>query len=84
MYSRSISSRVFLGFCVSAGNASARLGIRRTGPTLGAYWEKRLTAAQIRFDRACESLERVRKLSARVPGVQINVAAEGGRQVNVA
>lgn len=52
--------------------------------TLGAYWEKRLTAAQKRFNRACESLERVRKLSARVPKVQINVAAEGGQQVNVA
>jgi hypothetical protein len=52
--------------------------------TLGAYWEKRLTAAQKRFNRACESLERVRKLSVRVPKVQINVAAEGGQQVNVA
>ena len=31
-----------------------------------------------------ESSERVRKLSARVPKVQINVAAGGGRQVNVA
>lgn len=51
---------------------------------LGAYWERRLTAAQKRFNRACESLERVRKLSARVPRVQINVAAEGGRQVNMA
>jgi len=37
-----------------------------------------------RFNRACESLERMRKLSSRVPGVQINVAAEGGRQINVA
>ena len=52
--------------------------------TLGAYWERRLTAAQKRFNRAYESLERVRKLSARVPKVQINVAAEGGQQVNVA
>ncbi|HEX7175732.1 MAG TPA: hypothetical protein VF240_10775 [Pyrinomonadaceae bacterium] len=52
--------------------------------TLSAYWEKRLTAAQKRFTRACESMERVRKLSARVPEVQTNVAAEGGRQVNVA
>ena len=51
---------------------------------LGAYWEKRLTAAQKRFNRACESLERVRKLSAHLPRVQINVAAEGGQQVNVA
>jgi hypothetical protein len=52
--------------------------------TLGAYWEKRLTAAQKRFNRAGESLERVRMLSARVPRVQINVAAEGGQQINVA
>jgi hypothetical protein len=50
--------------------------------TLGMYWEKRLAAAQKRFNRACESLTRVRKLSR--PSVQINVAAEGGRQLNVA
>src|SRR5215510_13280503 len=31
--------------------------------TLGIYWEKRLTAAQRRFTRACESLARIRKLS---------------------
>jgi hypothetical protein len=31
--------------------------------TLGVYWEKRLTAAQRRFTRACETLARVRKLS---------------------
>ena len=44
--------------------------------TLGAYWEKRLTAAQKRFNRACESLERVRKLSARVPRAQINMSTK--------
>lgn len=31
--------------------------------TLGAYWEKRLTVAQRRFTRACETLERVRLLA---------------------
>lgn len=46
------------------------------------HTEKRLTEAQKRFNRACESLARVRKLSR--PSVQINVAAEGGRQLNVA
>ena len=46
------------------------------------HTEKRLTEAQKRFNRACESLARVRKLSQ--PSVQINVAAEGGRQLNVA
>jgi hypothetical protein len=50
--------------------------------TLGLYWEKRLTAAQKRFARACESLARVRRLSRRVP-VQVNIAAQGGQQVNV-
>jgi len=46
------------------------------------HTERRLTEAQNRFNRACESLARVRKLSR--PNVQINVAAEGGRQLNVA
>jgi hypothetical protein len=46
------------------------------------HTERRLTEAQKRFNRACESLARVRKLSR--PSVQINVAAEGGRQLNVA
>ena len=52
--------------------------------TLGAYWGKWLTAARKRFNGACESLEPGRKLSARVPRVQINVGAEGVQQVNVA
>jgi len=30
--------------------------------TLGIYWEKRLSAEQMRFIRACESLARVRRL----------------------
>ena len=46
------------------------------------HTEKRLTEAQKRFNRACESLARVRRLAR--PSVQINVAAEGGRQLNVA
>jgi len=51
--------------------------------TLGMYWEKRLTAAQRRFARACETLARVRKLSRNAPALQFNIAAEGGQQVNV-
>jgi hypothetical protein len=46
------------------------------------HTERRLSEAQRRFNRACESLARVRKLSR--PSVQINVATEGGRQLNVA
>jgi hypothetical protein len=48
----------------------------------GRYWEQRLTTAQRRYTRAVESLARVRKLTR--PALQINVATEGGQQVNVA
>ncbi len=51
--------------------------------TLGVYWEKRLTEAQRRFTRACETLSRVRKWSRNTPALQINVAAEGGQQINL-
>ena len=51
--------------------------------TVGSYWDKRLTMAQQRFTRASESLARVRKLSRRV-SLQVNIAAAGGQQVNVA
>ena len=46
----------------------------------GAYWERRLTAAQGRYLRACESLARVRRLGRLAP-VQMNI---GGQQVNMA
>lgn len=51
--------------------------------TLGMYWEKRLSFAQKRFTRACETLTRVRKLSRNTPALQFNIAVEGGQQVNV-
>ena len=50
--------------------------------TVGMYWEKRLTAAQKRFTRACETLARVRKLARNTPALQVNIAANGGQQVN--
>jgi hypothetical protein len=46
------------------------------------HHQRKVGAAQRRFTRGVESLARVRKLSR--PSVQINVATEGGRQVNVA
>lgn len=51
---------------------------------LGMYCEKRLSAAQRRFTRACETLARVRKLSRNTPALQLNIATSGGQQVNVA
>ena len=50
----------------------------------GLYWDKRLNSAQRRYTRACESLARVRKLTRGLPPVQINIAADGGQQINVA
>jgi hypothetical protein len=46
------------------------------------HHQRRVDAAQKRFTRASESLARLRKLAR--PSVQINVAAEGGQQVNIA
>lgn len=51
--------------------------------TLGMFWEKRLSAAQRRFTRACETLARVRKLSRNTPALQVNIATDGGQQVNL-
>ena len=47
------------------------------------FLEKRLNYAQRRYLRACETLARVRKLVRRTPALQVNIAAEGGQQVNV-
>ncbi len=44
------------------------------------HYEKRVSAAQRRFLRACESLGRVRKMDI---SLQVNVATNGGQQVNV-
>jgi hypothetical protein len=51
--------------------------------TLGLYMEKRLSMAQRRFTRACETLTRIRKLSRNTPALQFNIASHGGRQVNI-
>jgi len=48
------------------------------------YWEKRLSASQRRYLRACETLARVRKLTRNTPMLQVNIATERGQQVNVA
>lgn len=50
--------------------------------TKADWWERRLSATQRRYLRACETLARVRRLVR--PVVQMNIAAEGGQQVNVA
>lgn len=49
----------------------------------GEYWDKRLTRAQARYLRALETLAKVNKLSRVVP-VQVNIATQGGQQINLA
>ena len=50
--------------------------------TLGQYWEKRLSAVQGRYLRALTTLARIRKMG--LPAMQVNIATEGGQQVNIA
>jgi hypothetical protein len=49
----------------------------------GLYWDRRLTGAQRRFRRASESLARIRKFSRNTPALLLNIAANGGQQVNL-
>lgn len=49
----------------------------------GMYWERRLSMTQDRYLKAVEALARVRRLLKVVP-VQVNIATNGGQQVNVA
>jgi hypothetical protein len=47
------------------------------------FWEKRLSTAERRFFRACETLARTRRLIRQTPAIQVNIAAQGGKQLNV-
>lgn len=47
------------------------------------YGNKHLSATQTRFLKAVETLAKVRRMTRDTPAVQINVAREGGQQINV-
>ena len=49
----------------------------------GEYRDNLLSSTQARFIRAIEALARVRRLARNTPALQINIAREGGKQVNV-
>lgn len=49
---------------------------------MALYWEQHLAAVQRRWLAAVESLARVRRLGARSPLFQVNIAQHGGQQVN--
>lgn len=48
----------------------------------GAYYQRCLDRAQKRYLNAIKTLAQIRKLG--LPALQVNIAAEGGKQVNVA
>ena len=48
------------------------------------FLDKQLTAAQQRYFRAMEGLARIRKLTKGIDVVQVNIAANGGQQINMA
>ena len=50
--------------------------------TTSEFWENLLANAQNRLLRAVESLARVQRLARNSPTLQINLAANGGQQVN--
>ncbi len=48
------------------------------------FWERRHSMSQRRYLHACEMLAKIRRLMSGRPAVQVNIAAQGGQQVNVA
>jgi hypothetical protein len=56
---------------------------RSAADTVTIYQDKHLTSTQSRYLRAIETLARVRRLARNTPSLQINIAREGGQQVNV-
>ena len=50
---------------------------------MGEYWDNLLSSAQARFIRAIEALARVRRLARNTPALQINIAQDGGKQINI-
>ncbi len=50
---------------------------------IAEYWDRLLSSTQVRLLQAIESLARVRRLARNTPALQINIAREGGKQINV-
>lgn len=48
-----------------------------------AYQDKHLSACQSRYLKAVEMLAKVRRLARNTPSLQINIAQDGGKQINV-
>jgi hypothetical protein len=60
----------------------AGLEVDRTPLSVLNYWEKRLSAAQSRYLKACQALTRLNAVRVKVP-VQLNIATPGSQQLNM-
>jgi len=49
----------------------------------GNYRDKLLTTTQTRYLKAVETLAKVRRMAKNTPSLQINIAQDGGKQINV-
>ncbi len=54
-----------------------------TSEPMMEFLERRLSISQRRYHAACQTLAKIRELASRNPTVQLNVATQGGQQVNV-
>ena len=69
---------------IHAENNYNNLVVNQSIPLAQAmYWGNLLSSTQARFIRAIEALARVRRLARNTPALQINIAQDGGRQVNI-
>ena len=50
---------------------------------VGEYWSDVLSATHARYLKAIVTLAKVRKLARNTPALQINIATDGGKQVNL-
>ncbi len=85
MLEKLLIEQVVISWLRLYGTEISYSGIRSSGrltPSRADYEERRLSAAQRRFLRACTALSRTRKMAGRTPGLmQLNI---GAQQVNVA
>jgi hypothetical protein len=68
--------KVYLLELICAGEVS-----KPNSYTANAQLDRIISSAQHRYLRACETLARIRKLDV---SVQVNIAMEGGKQINIA
>ena len=64
--------------CLNARVVGKEFGVGEAG-----WWDRFLTSAHNRYLRAVETLARVRRLSRVGPLLQVNIAHEGSRQLNI-